>query len=1007
MEKGCTFKPQIFKMKKLFLLLLVSIGVFAFSNTAKASHAAGGEVLYEHITGNTYKVIFKFYRDCGGISAPNTVSLCYESQGCNIAPSTVTMPKISGPTIVSNGCPNFANTCLNSSSPVPGYEEHVYEVQLTLQPCNFWRFWVTIGARNQMDFLSGGNLVIDATLNNSTAATSPDNSPYFSVKPVPYCCVGVPFNFNNGAVDINGDSLFFESVTPLNAPGCTSWTPGLCTYPGPPNGFPAGQTGNPLTNPIPTNNTFLLNSQTGAISFTPSTQGTGVITIKCSSFRNGQLIGHVKRDIQVVVVANCNPGLVPTPPVDSLSLVGAGLDSLGQVAACSGDSMAFCFNIGSSDTDAVLVPYSNIAVSLPGATITYTGSLTDSIRACVNWQTTPADTGLHVLVLTTIDSSCKPPGILHTYTFTIPVFVDYGIQAFGDTIICAGDQAPLFVSGGGDKSWTVLPGGSPITSLSCTNCSNPIASPTVPTYYVAEGCDLDTVFVDVVPIPVVTATPARATTCVNSSLQLTSGPIGPQYNYSWGSSTPNNFLSATNISNPVVVNPNPAGTNTITYTVTVTPNNSLNVPMPACQSSSTLIVDVLKGFTIDPYDTVLCDGESTTITGTGSTAGLTPDAYSFNWTPLGDMTPSNTLNTTITPAVPGGTYTITASFSGCPDSAITIPVIVDALPVVDAGPDREMCLNDTIHMNSSVLPDSQNYYTVTWVPGADMNNSSIPDPVYSGKITQNLNVTYTTPNGCSDDDNVLITVNNVDFLQIDGDRAICPGDTTSLSVIGGLAYAWSPNYFINNTGNVPLVQVYPEATQEYQVIGIDMNGCYDTATAIVVVYPNSVLDAGDDVTIYPGERVTLYADGNVTLFNWFPPSGLSSTTVKNPVAQPNATTRYYVSAQTENGCPTRDSVTVLVSAESLVDLPNAFSPGSGTSINDKLTIKRRGLVELKSWNIYNRWGELVFTTQDINDGWDGQFNNEPQPLGTYVYIIEAVTNTGKRFYKQGNVTLVR
>ena len=994
-------------MKRLFLLLLVSVGVFAFSNTAQASHAAGGEVLYEHITGNTYKIIFKFYRDCNGINAPASGQVCYESAGCSPNPfpaSTLTLPKVSGPTVVSNGCPNFGNSCNSSSSPIPGYEEHVYETTVTLPPCNFWRFWVYVGARNQMDWLSGGTLVIDATFNNSTAATTPDNSPYFSVKPVPYCCVGVPFTFNNGAVDINGDSLVYESVNPLTGQSCNPWSPQNSTY----QGFPVGQTGNPLTNPIPTGNTFTLNSQTGAIAFTPTNAGTGVITIKCTSYRNGQLIGFVKRDIQVVVVANCSPGLVPTPPVDSLSLVNAGLDSLGQVAACSGDSLAFCFNVGSSDTDAVLVPYSNILASMPGATITYTGTLTDSIRACVNWQTSQADTGLHVLVLTLIDSSCKPPGILHTYTFTIPVFVDYGIEAFGDTIICAGDSAPLAVIGGGAKSWSVLPGGSPITSLSCTQCDNPIASPTVPTYYVAEGCDLDTVFVDVVQIPVLTVTP-RTTTCVNANLQLNvaATPGSQQFTYLWASSTPNNFLSATNIANPVVQNPDPAATNSITYTVTVQPINSNNVPMQACESSSSVIVDILKGFSIDPYDTVLCDGESTTITGTGTTAGLTPDAYSYNWTPIGDMTPNNTLNTVITPAVPGGSYTITASFPGCPDSSVTLPVIVDELPVVDAGPDREMCLNDTIHLNSSVIPNTANYYTITWTPGADMNSSAIADPVYRGKLTQTLNVVYTTPNGCEDNDNVLITVNNVDFLQLNGDRTLCPGDSATLTVLGGLSYVWSPDYFISNTGNVTSVRVYPQATQRYQVIGIDNKGCFDTAYATVIVNPGSVVDAGEDVTIYPGERVTLYADGNCSLFEWFPPSGLSATKVKNPVAQPTATTRYYVNAETENGCPTMDSVTVIVSNESLIDLPNAFSPGSGTSINDKLMIRYRGEVTLKRWDIFNRWGQKVFSTNSINEGWNGQFKNEPQPLGAYVYMIEAETSTGKRFYKQGNVTLIR
>ena len=756
MKKGCTFKPQFKIMKKLFLLLLVTVGVFAFSNTAKASHAAGGEVLYEHVTGNTYKIIFKFYRDCGGINAPGTATLCYNNS-CTSTTQTIPMPKVSGPTIVSNGCPAFQNTCLSSSSPVPGYEEHIYEVQLNLTPtCNFWRFWVSIGARNSMDWNGGGNLVIDATFDNTVSV--PDNSPYFSVKPVPYCCVGVPFTFNNGAVDINGDSLVFESVNPLTGP-CNSWNPSNTTYPG----FPPGQTGNPTTNPIPTNNTFVLNPQTGAISFTPTNAGTGVITIKCTSYRNGQLIGFVKRDIQVVVVAGCNPGQIPSPPIDSLSLVNSSVDSAGQVNACSGDSLAFCFTMGSSDTAALLVPYSNIAASMPGANITYTGTYTDSITACVNWATTPADTGLHVLVMTLIDSSCQPPGILHNYSFTIPVFIDYGIEAYGDTIICAGDQAQLLVVGGGDKSWSVLPGGSPISSLSCINCDNPIATPTLPTYYVAEGCDKDTVFVDIAGVPSLTIT-NDTTTCVNANLQLevVAAPPGQTYDYNW---TPTNFLSASNISNPVVQNP----TSSQTYTVTVTPHGA-NGPLPACASTASVDVDVLLGFSLNAHDSILCDGENTVITGTGSTSALFNRTYNYLWTPPGDMNPTNTINTTITPQVPGGVYTITASYPGCPDSSITIPVYMDPVPVVDAGIDREMCLNDTIHLNSSVFPDTL-AYTVTWTPGADMNDNTLRNPVYSGKTTQTLNVRYTSPLGCEDDDNVLVTINTVDFLQLDGIEA--------------------------------------------------------------------------------------------------------------------------------------------------------------------------------------------------------------------------------------------
>ena len=103
----------------------------------------------------------------------------------------------------------------------------------------------------------------------------------------------------------------------------------------------------------------------------------------------------------------------------------------------------------------------------------------------------------------------------------------------------------------------------------------------------------------------------------------------------------------------------------------------------------------------------------------------------------------------------------------------------------------------------------------------------------------------------------------------------------------------------------------------------------------------------------------------------------------------------------------QDNLSIRISPESILDLPNAFSPGSGTSINDELRIIKRGTASLNHFRIFNRWGELVFETTDINKGWDGQHKGTVQPMGSYVYIIDAVTSTGKRIYKQGNVTLLR
>ena len=125
------------------------------------------------------------------------------------------------------------------------------------------------------------------------------------------------------------------------------------------------------------------------------------------------------------------------------------------------------------------------------------------------------------------------------------------------------------------------------------------------------------------------------------------------------------------------------------------------------------------------------------------------------------------------------------------------------------------------------------------------------------------------------------------------------------------------------------------------------------------------------------------------------------------MASPSVTTRYFVTARTEAGCDMIDSVDVLVSPESIIELPNAFSPGSGTSINDELRIMVRGIVSLNSFKIFNRWGEEVFSTTDITKGWNGQYKGKPQPLGAYVYVVDAVSQSGKRFTKKGNVTLFR
>jgi gliding motility-associated-like protein len=191
----------------------------------------------------------------------------------------------------------------------------------------------------------------------------------------------------------------------------------------------------------------------------------------------------------------------------------------------------------------------------------------------------------------------------------------------------------------------------------------------------------------------------------------------------------------------------------------------------------------------------------------------------------------------------------------------------------------------------------------------------------------------------------------------------------------------------------------------YTVVITDQHNCTDTFSSYLTVHPDAVLELGENVTLYPGESLQMDPKGNTLYYKWFPPLGLSSTSIANPVAMPDVNTRYFVTGTTEWGCRVVDSIDVIVAMESILDVPNAFTPGSQP--NSEIKIIKKGIATLKYFRIFNRWGGKVFETSDIDKGWDGMLNGTPQPMGVYVYVVEANTKTGKRFYKQGNITLIR
>lgn len=190
----------------------------------------------------------------------------------------------------------------------------------------------------------------------------------------------------------------------------------------------------------------------------------------------------------------------------------------------------------------------------------------------------------------------------------------------------------------------------------------------------------------------------------------------------------------------------------------------------------------------------------------------------------------------------------------------------------------------------------------------------------------------------------------------------------------------------------------------YLVVGTDIHGCKDTDDVSITLYPDPIINAGPDVDIPLGGYTVLNASG-ATTYLWNEDPTLSAYDIANPTASPQDTTTYVVYGTDANGCIGFDSVTVVVIVEPGIHSPNAFSP-NGDGFND---VYKPILLacNLNEYSIYDRWGEQVFVSSNIDNGWNGFINGKEGELGAYVVIISATSFKGDPLQLQTSITLVK
>ena len=625
---------------------------------------------------------------------------------------------------------------------------------------------------------------------------------------------------------------------------------------------------------VTVNSTPVVNAgidQTICIGASVTLTGTGSSTY---SWDNGVTQGVSFSPVATVtytVTGTSGPGCIATDQVvvtvNPLPIVNAGIDQ----TVCAG-----------------------VAVTLSGSgasTYTWNNGVTNGVAF------TPAATTTYTVTGTTVAGCINTDQVIVTVN-PLPI-----VNAGVDQTVCAGTAVTLTGSGASTYTWT----GGVTNGVAFTPAAT--ANYTV-TGTSAAGCtSTDIVTVTVNPLPT-TNTGVDQTVCSGTSVTLTA--IGAT-TYSWNNGVTNGIAFT-----PAV--------GSITYTVTGTTG-------AGCTTTDQVIV------TVNPNPVPVINGAAAYCAGNFSLLSTSAPFTTYSWS-TGALTPTinatianNPISVTVTngfgcigtsPVFPiventvitanftnticqgqssvihGVSQTVAGVYSqtfilatGC-DSVANVTLVVNPLPVVNAGIDQTVCTGVATILSGSGAS------TYTWNNGIT-NGISFTQAI--GSVT--YTATGTSALGCVNTDQVIVTVNPLPVITAGPDQAICIGASATISGSGGSTYTW-------NNGVINAVSFTPAITNTYTVTGTDVNGCVSTDQVVVTVNPLPIVNAGLDQTICIGASVTL-SGANASTYTWN--NGITNALLFAPVS----TLTYTVSGTDVNGCINTDQVVVTVNPLPIVN----------------------------------------------------------------------------------------
>ena len=999
-------------------LILFLFGIlFILPNESSATHLIGGTISYEDLgpvntTSRRYRIFTQIYMDCnspswGTLFPGGSIQVgIYEGvlNPPNNLPNTREITLFLEDTTWID--PNLPPACIDSLNLIGGTCIFLVEFSNTVVLNPTTKGYHIIYDRccrpgNIMNLANSGNqgFAFTTWIPANQQGFIPNSGPTFADTLVSYLCKGDTNYLPNIAIDPDGDSLVYSLEVPFrgmlgngqngNPPpqasyGSISLDPYTFSVP---NTF--WNTGHNFGQMFGAGGYHFIDPGSGIAQFAANLPGYYAIAIEIKEYRNGQQIGYIRRNIQVMV-DDCPDNDAPYQDVSNLSNL-----SLTPTRYEVEEGQNFCFNLKykDPDEDSLTIKASGSvfdpSVTTPQATLSYPTIADDSITAQFCWTPScdESKNSPRKFNVTVTDVACPPLPLIQEVEIIINPFIGPSSIA-GDDLACKRQQHDYSIGAipGVTYTWmvdggTIVSGGNtPVATIEWGDTTSGNVSMFVTSQF---GCNSDTlnfpVNFSIVPVDA----GLGGVICPGDSIQIGGAPTtSPNYTVDW--SPPTDITSTTSF-NPIVF-PDLATTYYVEATDTL-----------GCKWNDSVFI------TTHPY--VPSDLQDEYFICIGDTIQITSNVGSvYRWSPTTGISDSTVNNPKFFGKTTETYYINYDDHNGC-RWYDTILVEVGSIVPTEAGDPGTICQGDSFVIGGN--PTAPPFSHFEWDNIVFLDDKNAPNPT-AFPMSTTLFTIRTFADTCSGVDTVRVVVLPEPQIGLLDNASICKGDTLLLRTNGLGSYSWSGVGGLSSSSDPnPLVQ--PTASTYYFVTVSDTFGCTSTDSVFIHVQEYPIANAGGVIPGCDDEETTLggnYEFNNNYQFRWTPGELLNDSTIANPITVLHSPTHFVLSVTDSIGCTSVDSAFADIHiCDCKVYIPNAFTP-DGDGLNDEFYPGYYCEFEYFNFSIFDRWGNLVFETDDSEVFWNGHYEGELAMQGVYVYKLVYKSIFGSEIEKIGQVTLI-